>query len=301
MVSVMEKLDDKGNIAIILCLVFTALLGFTAYVMDIGLIYAEKVKLANAIDSAALGASLELPTDATKARNVAIEYLEKNNVEPSKVSITISDDKKSIEMEGIKSVNHIFAPIIGINKSNINASTKAIVGPIKSTKGGIRPFAVEAFDFSYGDIVTLKEGAGDGYHGNYGEISLGGTGANVFKSNALYGYSGLITVGDRIYTETGNMAGAANAIKNYINSEYSSFNNFERNSIRLWTVPLVDSLKVDGKKDVLVVGFGEFYVEDITKDAGKIQIQGRFIKYVKNGEIDMTLRDTGAYGAKLVK
>jgi hypothetical protein len=297
----MRKLDDKGNVAIILCLVFTVLMGFTAYVIDIGLVYAEKVKLSNAIDSAVLAASLELPTDATKARNVAIEYLQKNNVDPNKVSITISVDNKSIQMEGLKNVNHFFAPIIGINSSNIKASTKAIIAPIKSIKSGIRPFAIEAFNFSYGDVVTLKEGAGDGYHGNYNEVSLGGTGANVFKSNALYGYSGTITVGDMIYTQTGNMAGAANAIKNYINSECSSFNNFERNSIRLWTVPLVDSLNVDGRKDVLVVGFGEFYVEDIIKSAGKTQIQGRFIRYVRNGEIDMTISDNGAYGSKLVK
>ena len=54
----MGKLDDKGNVAILLCLVFTALLGFTSYVVDIGLIYAEKVKLSNAIDSAVLAASL---------------------------------------------------------------------------------------------------------------------------------------------------------------------------------------------------------------------------------------------------
>ena len=70
----MRKLDNKGNVAIILCLVFTVLLGFTAYVVDIGLIYIEKAKLSNAIDSAALAATLELPMDATKARNVAIVY-----------------------------------------------------------------------------------------------------------------------------------------------------------------------------------------------------------------------------------
>ena len=297
----MRKLDNKGNVAILLCLVLTVLLGFTAYVIDIGLIYAEKVKLSNAIDSAVLAASLELPTDDSKARNVAIEYLQKNNVDPSKVTITISADKRSIQMEGIKNVNHFFAPIIGINSTNVNASTKAIVAPIKSVKGGIRPFAVEKFDFSYGDIVTLKEGAGDGYHGNYGAVALGGTGANVFKSNALYGYSGTIAVGDMIDTETGNMAGATNDIKNYIKSEFSNFNNFQRNSIRLWIMPLVDSLYVDGRKDVLVVGFGEFYVEDVIKGSENVEIQGRFIRYVTNGEIDMTISDTGAYGSKLVK
>ena len=297
----MRKLDDKGNVAIILCLVFTVLLGFTAYVIDIGLVYVEKVKLSNAIDSAALAAILELPTDAIKAKNVATDYLQKNNVDPSKVSIIISADNKSIQMEGIKNVNHFFAPIFRINSSNINANTKAIIAPVKSVKGGIRPFAVESFDFSYGDEVTLKEGAGCGYHGNYGAVALGGTGATVFKSNSIYGYSGTITVGDMIDTETGNMAGASNEIINYISSECGSFNNFERTSIRLWTLPLVDSLNVDGRKSVLVVGFGEFYVEAIIKNAGKLEIRGRFIRYVTNGEIDMTLNDTGAYGAKLVK
>ncbi|MFT5872938.1 MAG: hypothetical protein ACI8WT_001879 [Clostridium sp.] len=295
----MRKFDSKGNVAILLCLIFTALLGFTAYVVDIGFIYAEKVKLSNAIDSAVLAAILELPTDEIKAKNVAIEYLEKNNVDPGKVSITISDDKKSIQMIGTKTVNHFFAPIIGIDSSNINASTKAIIAPIKSVTVGIRPFAVEAFEFSYGDVVILKEGAGDGYHGNYGAVALGGRGANVFESNAIYGYSGTITVGDMIDTEPGNMSGATNEIKNYINSECSDFYNFERNSIRLWTMPIVDLLDVNGRKEVTVVGFAEFYVESITTEEN--HIQGRFIRYVTNGEIDVTQSDTGIYGAKLVK
>jgi len=297
----MRKLDNKGNVAILLCLVFTVLLGFTAYVVDIGFIYVEKIKLSNAIDSAVLAASLELPTDDTKARNVAIEYLQKNNVDPSKVTITISADKKSIQMVGTKNVVHFFAPIIGINSTDITAGTKAIIAPIKAVTGGIKPFAVEAFDFSYGDVVMLKEDAGDGYHGNYGAVALGGTGANVFESNALYGYSGTLAVGDMIDTEPGNMAGATNAIKNYINSECSDFNNFERTSIRLWTMPIVDSLDVNGRKGVLVVGFAEFYVEALTSNKGKTEIQGRFIRYVTNGEIDITQNDTGAYGAKLVK
>ena len=39
----------------------------------------------------------------------------------------------------------------------------------------------------------------------------------------------------------------------------------------------------------------------LQKDTGKIEITGRFIRYVTNAEIDMTLEDTGAYGAKLVR
>jgi len=57
----MKKLDSKGNVSIILCVIIAALFGFTAYVIDIGMVYIERIKLSNAMDSAALAAALELP------------------------------------------------------------------------------------------------------------------------------------------------------------------------------------------------------------------------------------------------
>lgn len=293
--------NKKGNAAIILCLVITALLGFTAYVVDIGIAYIEKTKLSNAIDSSILAASLELPENKSSAQQVALDYLNKNKVDPNKTTITISDDGKSIQIDGERNVNHLFAPIIGINNSTVHASAKAILGPIKSITGGIRPFAVEKYDFSYGEQVTLKDGAGDSYHGNYGAVALGGTGTSTFRANALYGYNGKLSVGDIINTDTGVMAGATNDISNYINSEQSTFDNFQRDSIRLWTLPLVDSMQVDGTKPVQVTGFGEFFVESVGNNSGHMEITGRFLRYVTKGEIDTTLDDTGSYGVKLVK
>ncbi|MDS0525887.1 Tad domain-containing protein [Clostridium sp. SHJSY1] len=297
----MNRLNNKGNAAIILCILITVLLGFSSYVIDIGMIYVEKIKLSNAIDSAALAATLELPGDDTKAKNVAIDYLEKNSTNSNQTNIIIGTDSKSIQIDGGKKVDHLLAQIIGINSSNVQAKTKAIIAPIKSINGGVKPFAVEKYNFSYGQLVTLKQGAGDGYNGNYGAVALGGSGANVFRGNALYGYSGRISVGDYINTETGNIAGTSNDIKNYISAEHSTFENFPRDSIRLWTIPLIDSLNVNGQKSVLVVGFAVFYVEDVTQRSGKIEISGRFTKFVLNGTVDENLNDTGAYGAKLSK
>jgi hypothetical protein len=297
----MRRLDNKGNVAILLCLLITVLFGFTAYVIDIGIIYRERIKLTNALDAAALAAMMELPNNDTNARAVAIDYLKKNNVDPNQTTIYIGTDHKSIQIQGTKNVKHFFAQVIGINSSNIKVATKAVIGPAKSVFSGIRPFAVQKFNYTYGDLVTLKQGAGNGYDGNYGAVALGGSGASVFRANALYGYNGTISVGDYIDTEPGNMAGACNDIKNYINSESSNFSNFSRDSIRLWTIPLVDSLAVNGRKSVLVVGFAEFYVEDVTKNAGKIELKGRFIRFVSNSPIDMSLNDTGVYGEKLAK
>jgi hypothetical protein len=297
----MKKLDNKGNAAILLCLLVTVLFGFAAFSLDIGLVYMEKTKLINAMDSAALAGALELPNNEDQAKAVVAEYLEKNAVSLQGMTVTVSSDKKSIQIEGAKSIKHYFAPIIGIESSTIKGSAKAVIGPAKSVKGGIRPFAVQDFDFAYGDLVTLKEGAGDGTTGNYGGIALGGNGSSIFKINALYGYSGKLSVGDYIDTEPGNMAGATNEIKDYINAEMSTFDNFPRDSVRLWTIPLVDTFEVNGRGEIKVVGFAEFYVEDIRGQSGQIEVHGRFVKFVRNAEIDMNLEDTGLYGAKLSK
>jgi hypothetical protein len=297
----MRKVKSKGNASIILCLIITGLFGFTALAVDIGLVYIERTKLLNALDAAALAASLELPNSDAKAKNTAVEYLGKNGVDPNLVSIAIGTDHKSVELQGSKNVKHLFAPVIGINSSEVNAKSKAIIGPAKAVKDGLRPFAVEMFEYTYGSVVVLKEGAGDGYKGNYNSIALGGTGASNFKANALYGFKGDIKVGDFIDTETGNMSGATSAIKSYINGEYSSFDNFTRDSIRLWTIPLVNTLEVNGRSAVKVLGFGQFYVEEVEQRSGKIEVTGRFVKFVTRAPIDNSLEDKGVYGAKLSK
>lgn len=301
--NIMEKLKEReGSTAIIFCIAAAALFGFMALVIDIGLTYTEKTRLANAVDSAALAASLELPNNPDGARNVAKEYLQNNNVNPDNAVIGISSDNKSIQIDNYTSINHLFAPLIGINSSTVNGSATAQLSPIKSVTGGIRPFAVVIYDFVYGQKVTLKTGAGDSYEGNYGAVALGGTGSVVFRQNAIYGYSGTLTIGDYIDTEPGNMAGATNAIRDYINSENDSFENYSRNSIRLWTIPLIDALDGDGRMQVQIKGFAEFYVEAVSDVEGKTEITGRFVKYVTNGEIDEnSVIDTGLYATKLVK
>jgi hypothetical protein len=297
----MEKLGNKGNIAILMCFVITALCGFTAFVIDIGITYSEKAKLSNALDAAALAAVLELPASNIKAKAVAEDYMRKNNVDPTKATIVFSADNRSIQISSSKIVNHFIAPIIGIDSSTVKAKTKAMVAPLKSVSAGIRPFAVVTYNFTYGDQVILKKGAGSGYHGNYNVVALGGSGSSVFEQNALYGYRGQISVGDWIDTEPGNMAGATNRINNYISGENSTFDNFQRDSIRLWTIPIVNTLAVNGRSQIQVTGFAEFFVENATKSGGHMELTGRFIRYVVNGDYDPTLSDTGLYSAKLTE
>ena len=299
MVIVMRGIRKKGSVSIILCIAIIGLFGFAAYSIDIGIIYIEKTKLTNAIDSSVLAAALELPQNPTNARAVATEYLQKNDIDPSGFIIGISADNKSIEIDGNRNVKHLFAPIIGINSSIVTGTAKAQIAPVKSVTGGIRPFAVEPYNFVYGQLVALKNGAGSSYHGNFGAVALGQSGASAYRNNGCYGYSGTICIGDYIDTEPGNMSGPTNTIISYMSSDNSTFSDYTRDSIKLWTIPIVQTLAVNGRKPVLVIGFAKFYMESNQDGSG--DINGRFVQYVTSGNIDMTATDTGLYGVKLVK
>lgn len=293
--------DNKGNVSVLMCVALVGLMAMTAYVIDIGQVYIEKERLTNGIDAAALAAALELPRDSVKATAVAREYLVKNNIDPNDAVIQIGLDNKSLEIHAMKAVTHLFANVFGTAQSQIDASNKVIVGALKTVTGGIRPFAVETFDYQYGDVVILKEGAGDGYHGNYGAVALGGNGLSVLRDNVINGYKGTLRIGDIINTEPGNMPNILITIRDLIIADASTFQNFNRNSPRIWTIPIVDVMAVDGSKPVTILAFAQFYIEDVNTRSGHAELTGRFLQYIGNGEIDLEAEDKGAYGVRLIK
>lgn len=292
--------NEKGSVSILVMLMMIVLLASTGAVIDVGVVLVNRTQLSNAMDYAALAGAQELPDNISDAKAVASDYLIENNVNPSDVTITVAVDGKSISITGNRDVKYTFLRILGLDGTIVSAQSKVILGAVNSIKGGLRPFAVEDFPYAYGAEVILKQGAGDGYHGNYGVVALGGSGASIYEANALYGYSGTVTIGDEIDTEPGNMANVSNQLQTYINGISDTFDNHTRKSDKLWTVPLVDSLEENGRGTVVVTGFAQVYVETIQKKSGQIQIKARFIKFVVNGDIDTSVVDHGTYGVKLV-
>ncbi len=294
------KNNEHGSVGILVMLMMVVILASTGAVIDVGVVLVNRTQLSNALDYAALAGAQELPDNVSDARAVATDYLIQNKVDPSDVTITIAPDGKSISIDGNRPVEYAFLRIAGLQGTTVNAQSKVVLGAVSSIKGGLRPFAIEDFPYAYGAEVVLKQGAGDGYHGNYGVVALGGSGSSVYESNALYGYAGTVTIGDEIDTEPGNMANVSNQLQTYINGISDTFENHTRKSDKLWTVPLVDSLEENGRGTVVVTGFAQVYVETVQKKAGKIEIMARFIKFVVNGDIDTSIVDRGTYGVKLV-
>ncbi|MDM8534241.1 pilus assembly protein TadG-related protein [Clostridiaceae bacterium HSG29] len=298
MIKIIE--NDNGSIAVIFVIVLGLLLGAVGMVVDYGYSVVKDIELTNALDAAALAGAQDLD-DVNKTTATVNEYLVKNGIDPNTVSITFSDNNKSLKLQSTKSVQNRFMKYFNIDTSEIRASVKVSINPVSKINGGAKPFGVPYKFYDYGEEVVLKEGASDGDNGNFGPLALGGTGAAVFLNNALTGYSGPLEVGDEILTEPGNMAMVINPLKQLLQDDYSTFNNFSEDSPRLWLIPMIWEDDIVGRDELTIAGFAMFYVEDIGKQTGKTVLTGRFVKNVISGEQSEIQTDYGVYVAKLVE
>lgn len=323
--------NEQGAVMILIAFMIVVLMGFTALVIDIGMVYAEHIRLSNACDAAALAGSVELLNNsASRAEVVAGDYLEANGFDRNLAVIDASDEANNryIEVTGTANVDHWFAPVIGIDNSDVSAHAKVRMGPLSSPGGGLRPivilddtnFAPED-KYQFGDQITLKYAPGDGEKGNYGTIALGGTGSNVLTDNLLNGYTddeGLFEGFDEedesthvvVDTEPGADAHSTGIVKNYINNiddELANYSDpdaiFTEGTDRVWFIPIVEEFDVAGRDEVIIVGFKALYVTDVKKVNGKMEIVGEFIQAVTYGEIDMSIDETNAsaFGVELVE
>jgi Flp pilus assembly protein TadG len=78
--------DESGQSLIIVVLAIIALLAFIGLGVDLGLVYVERVRLARAMDAAALAGAQELPIEVA-AHDRALEYLRANGYDTSSACV----------------------------------------------------------------------------------------------------------------------------------------------------------------------------------------------------------------------
>ena len=119
--------NEKGMVLVLVALCLTVLLGMCALVVDVGLLYVQKAKLQNAIDASALAGAQELPNTGS-ALTVANQYIVLNGFSPTDVDITFSNGNNTIDITGTKTVNFIFAKVLGFNSSVVGTAGSATNG-----------------------------------------------------------------------------------------------------------------------------------------------------------------------------
>lgn len=297
--------NKRGNSSIIMLVIVTTLLGLMSLSVDAGLLYYEQIKLQNTVDSVALAATSKFHEGEDKMLEEAYKYAELNGVDPEAVTVNISENLRRVEVTTSKAVDLYFAKILNKSSAEVTARACAAAGPISSIKG-VRPFAVEKQDFVYGQPYILKKGGGEGNTGNYGAIALGGKGASNYRNILIYGYNNILRIGDKIETEPGNMAGPTlDGIKSLLESDFNEhsedLSKLEINCPRLIKIPVVDSLDVNGRSTVTIIGFAAFFLDDVEESGGQAEIRGRFVKIIGEGKIDESAEEYGLFGVRLVE
>lgn len=282
--------------------VMTAVIGMAALVMDVGGVMIDRHRLRNAVDAAALAGAQELPGDPEEAEARALAYAAMNGAVRERTMVIIDEDLHGIRVTSGQTVSYGFARLFGHLDKEVSQSAHVRLGSATTACSGIRPFAVEWGSFQYGERVTLKEGAGDGTTGNYGAVALGLRGADSFKDNVKYGYDGEIRVGDLIDTEPGNMSGPTiDGVNQILGSDNATFDDFSKDSDRLWIIPVVESFDALGRDQILVSGFAAFFVEDTELVDNAAVVIGRFLEFTINADFDEAQSYHGVSGLKLME
>jgi Flp pilus assembly protein TadG len=277
--------SQKGAVAVLVALAATCLIGMAALVVDVGLLYVNREQLVNLADAAALAGAQDLPVGTDTATATAEAYGAKNGKPGDNVGV--STTSRSITVTASRNVTYFLAQIMGLTGKNVTATATATLTPVGAASG-VAPLAIVQQDFVYDQTYTLKQGAGDGTGGNYGGLSLGGNGANVYYANLLDGYDGVLRIGQtNVYTETGNIVGKTDSA---VTQRIQSGN-------PIIVIPVIKELPTDGKKPIEIVGFAAFYLE--SADSGVVT--GKFVKTFLGNDFDETGPDYGLYNISLTQ
>jgi len=306
---------EGGQAAIMIGLVIVVLIGFSALSVDVGALASDKRDLQNAADAMALAGANELP-NSNNAIATAEEWATKNGVDAEDIdSITVQPQNlPSVPNPKITVVlrrdhEYHLAPVLGIDSSAVEAKAAAIrTSPGGSS--GIVPWSVlqsEVDGTAPGDLVTLKYDSRDAENGDFGGMSIDGTGSNDYRDTIKYGSDSVLCSASAVAlgcqetspecddaicpTEPGNMTGPTRVGVDYrVNNTSSSCDTFEEAftangdgtfQINPLCNPFVDgslpSLRVviipiidelcNGSCDVTIQGFALFFLEGY--DGGK--------------------------------
>jgi Flp pilus assembly protein TadG len=301
----------KGQALVIVIAAIPAVLGSLTLVIDVGNAFFNKLEMQTASDSAVLAGGLYLPSYPDQAISFARQFANSNGLKDSEiVSISVTPDNKTVTIAASRALPCFLCAILGESTAHaqvisgnsggsskgLNATATSGIVPIRSA-AGIVPIAVDyRTPLNYGQQVILKQGQVGA--GNWGPLALGASGADPYRTNIKYGYSGVVKINDMLNTETGNVVGPTSQAFDYRlstgRSNYPSgtFQGHDLNDPRVMLIPLVNFSGINGSSQVPLKGFAMMWV--VSEDQ-----QGNITCYfiqqsIPQGVPDPTVTDSGA-------
>ena len=155
--------EEDGQSLIMVVLLLGVLLSFSALIVDVGLLYAEKSKLQNAADASALAGAQVLP-NKTLAQGFVETYAGSNGVPASDIS-NISypgGENKQIKVEVESEVPYIFANFLNLVGTSTTVTASATAEKDFEWNGEALPFINLDDDYSKDSKIVAWEKTGPG-------------------------------------------------------------------------------------------------------------------------------------------
>jgi hypothetical protein len=147
------KADESGQTLVWVAVGMIILMGILALVVDVGHLYAERRKMQNAADAAALEAARYLcfqAQDRTAAAAAGRAYALSPHNLAQDAAVTIPGDGWTATADASENATTYFARVFGISSVPVHATAKAACGPTNKACG-LFPLA---FDIAQWDKVT---------------------------------------------------------------------------------------------------------------------------------------------------
>jgi hypothetical protein len=289
---------------VVLAVTLPILIGALALSADIGVLYFNWHLLQNAADLGAEAGASYLPSNPAQAISAADTYASNNGILASEItSVTVSNDLKSLNIQLQRKIPYSFALLLGLVSGAVSAQATAQVQTI-GTVTGITPIGIDyRTSYTNGQVVTLQQGQVG--PGNWGALALGGTGASNLSQNIESGYSGSISTGDLVTTETGLAVGPISTAFNFLITEGQSadpggtFASHTATDPRVLIVPMVNFSNINGSSQVPVMGFAALWLVGMDANGN---ISTYFIDQVapRGGSPNPNSTNYGAYETVLV-
>ncbi|NLC11294.1 MAG: hypothetical protein GX767_03450 [Firmicutes bacterium] len=294
--------EEKGSVLVTITLAMVALLGVTALVVDAGLAYAERVKLNNAVDAAALAGVQEMASglDVSLTEEAARDYalLNAPDLDENLLSIQVNKEENRVVVSARKVMGLFFARVLNFFEADIGARAVASFRyPTQVTQvknGNVLPLFIsqEVYEGTLNEDGSINEDlqinlmGSDNFHviidgrevpGNWGALNFE-HGTSSFVAALEGSLETVINMEAGSWYEQGTKTGTMGVnVKKAVDKRLA-----EGSSVPSYgLIPIVDAVedKGGGKVAVHICGFAIFNITGTRHDPPGWTIEG----HLKNG------------------
>lgn len=335
---------DDGAYAVLFAVMMIVLLALGAFTIDAGALYSERRSLQGAADAGALAGVQELPGAPGSAVTISNDYAGRNvgtlGVTDADISSRVIGDD-TVECTVRDAVRELmFARFLGIHTASVGAKAVAKIQSPSAFSDGVMPFGIMSadpsgtapFGYGFGDSVRLKQPSQTGEAGNFQFLSLtdppGEHDGAIDITRALSGggVPNPVYLNTDYFTKTGiNGATVARSLAEWIGADDCTFAEvaeqredglvemLQPDCHRLIVCPIImfpgppalyNWSDIEGTKEITVIGFAYFFIENIGTVGNDCYVDGRFVRPI-GPETDVMewgpVDPLGAVGYRLVE